>query len=182
MAGLIQSPYTWYPEWRSTTFNQGEKVQLYSTINIKKQEATIIDIPIKRFNYYTIRYTVSEDYDQVPENYLTSLNLSPLPSINSKVVHHSTSGSRMMLRQRYTFTTKWQKLNKGTCLLMTKVTTHSTPKFHRYRTRPRRLQATMSRMDHITKIDNHPSIWRSKSIPCPSSSFNKIFKHGRLEL
>ena len=74
-------------EWRSPTYNQGEKVQLFNNYH-QKQDATIIDIPIKSFNHYTVRYTVSGDYDQVPETYLTSINLSPLPLINSKIVHH----------------------------------------------------------------------------------------------
>ena len=56
----LLSPNT--QEWRSPTYNQGEKVKLYNSQH-KIQEATIINIPIKSCNYYAIRYTVSGDYD-----------------------------------------------------------------------------------------------------------------------
>ena len=74
-------------EWRTPTYNQGDKVHLFNDIH-QKLEAIIIDIPIKGFDYYTIRYSNSGDYDQVPESYITSLNLSPITLIDSKIIHH----------------------------------------------------------------------------------------------
>ena len=36
----------------------------------------------------TIRYSDSGDYDQVPESYITSLNVSPITLIDSKIIYH----------------------------------------------------------------------------------------------
>ena len=74
-------------EWRTPTYNQGDKVHLFNNIH-QKLEDIIIDIPIKGFDYYTIRYSNSGDYDQVPESYITSLNVLPITLIDSKIIHH----------------------------------------------------------------------------------------------
>ena len=47
-------------EWRTPTYNQGDKVHLFNDIH-QKLEAIIIDIPIKGFDYYTIQYSKSSD-------------------------------------------------------------------------------------------------------------------------
>ena len=47
-------------EWISPTYNQGDKVYIFNNHH-QKQDTTLIDIPIKKFNYYTIRYTDSGD-------------------------------------------------------------------------------------------------------------------------
>ena len=76
--------------WRLLTFTQGEIVTLYNNKH-EVQDATFIDIPINTSNYYTIRYTGSGDYDQVPETYTTSLNLSPLPLVSTCNLYHITA-------------------------------------------------------------------------------------------